>query len=216
MSKINDFYRDGYSLDEPLPALLSNFFHAQVRADNYIDDGHGTCLIAEWESDLPSENLNIPSQYLNLMKNLSSGSEISKWLQVRFGEFSRINVMLQKSKPGHEMDWHYDGLDPMHLVCMIYLTENEWDERDGGQLLIGEGDCNEIGLIDDTSAVRQIAAISPAPGRVVWTLNTNPRQLHKVTAVRTDQKERYVLIGQFGYRENAENTKVKEHIAGWR
>lgn len=214
MSQINALFRDGYWIENPLPLLLAKYYHAQVKADPYVDDGHGSCWIAGWESDLPSENENIPPHYLDLMNRLARECSIPQFFQMRFGPFSRTNVMLQKSRRGHDMDWHYDGNDPMHLVAMVYLTEEEWTEEEGGQLLIGEGDCNDLGLIDTTQSARQIAAISPAPGRVVWTLNTNPRQLHKVSTVNTD-KERYVLIGQFGYQENVDKTSVRSQIKGW-
>ncbi|MFK4132319.1 2OG-Fe(II) oxygenase [Pseudomonas luteola] len=214
MSTLNSFFKNGYVTDEPLPQLLTMRYQSLIEGTRFECDEGEKCETAEWESDLPSSNSNIPSHFSDLMRMVADRSDIAKWFQIRFGTFSRVNVMLQKSRPGHEMDWHFDGYDPMHLVCLIYFTKMAWNEEQGGQLLIGEGDCNEYGLINDQSSVRLIDSISPAPGKVVWTLNTNPRQVHKVAKVTTDQ-DRYVLIGQFGYAENAENTKVAKWLPGW-
>jgi Rps23 Pro-64 3,4-dihydroxylase Tpa1-like proline 4-hydroxylase len=214
MNELNNFFSKGFCLGEPLPALLFHRYNAMIKATNFVREEGDDSLTADWESDLPSENENIPQPYLDLMKIVMNQSAIAQWFQIRYGDFSRINVMLQKSAPGHQMDWHFDGMDPMDLVCLIYFTESEWKAEQGGQLLVGEGDCNEYGLIDDQDGVRVIDAISPGPGKVVWTLNTNPRMVHKVTPVTTD-KSRIVLIGQFGYQENAQKTRVKEWLRGW-
>lgn len=214
MSDINNFFKDGFILGEKLPELLTKVYSAHAKNDSYVDDGHGTCWIASWESDLPSQNENVPEIYLNIMDIVLQQSPIANWYQTRFGKFSRKNVMLQKSSEGHTMDWHFDGYDPMHLVCLIYLTEEEWTPEDGGQLLIGEADCDDYAMVLNQSNVRKIAEISPNPGTVVRTLNTNPRQVHKVKPI-TCRKDRYALIGQFGYKENAENTNVKQWMPNW-
>ncbi len=211
---LNEIYRDGFYVTS-IPREEADRLLALVKADTFLPDRPGNPAIAAWESDNPSHNNNVPVEYMAFMEALGSGPDMEH-LRCHMGAFSRINVMLQRGKIGDSMGWHHDSYDPMHVVCMLYLSEDAWSPEDGGELWIGHGDVDEKGFLLDPSAVEVKGRVQPNHGTLVWCLNTNPRWVHSVSKIVAD-KCRYSLIGQFGYRENVLRSNLRSRYGDtWR
>mgnify|MGYP003625520141 FL=1 len=204
---LNELFRDGFIVTK-LPTDEADRILEVIKGDTFVPDRPGSPDIAFWETDNPSQNQSVPEVYQAFVEALGR-SEFTNHIRCHMGNWSRVNVMLQRGKAGDSMEWHHDSYDPMHMVCLAYFGEDGWCPEDGGQLEIGEGDVGEEGFLLDQSAVRVRASISPNHGTLVWMLNTNPRWVHRVTEIQCT-KTRYTLIGQFGYRENVLRTRVSE------
>ncbi|MEQ1053833.1 2OG-Fe(II) oxygenase [Pseudomonas aeruginosa] len=202
---LNDLFRTGHCVGS-IPKDQADALLRLVKQDTFLPDKPGSPDIAEWESDDPSKNLNVPPEYLSFMENLGSSPDLEHF-RAHMGDWSRVNVMLQRGRRGDSMGWHHDAYDPMHLICMVYLSDQLWTPEDGGLLQLGEGDIDDMGFI--TKDVHVHSSVSPNHGTLVWCINTNPRWVHQVTAINTD-KPRYTLIGQFGYRENVMRSTVRK------
>lgn len=199
MKHLNSIYRDGFavsSISKPVADSLLRY----AKADEFLVDKPGSPDVAAWEEDDPSKSHSVPLHYLGPIEQIGLGQETAHF-RAHMGDWSRTNVMLQRGKRGDSMGWHHDSYDPMHIVVIVYLSDEIWTPADGGQLLLGEGDVNENGSLVDESKVLVKAAVSPNHGTAVWLINTNPRWIHSVSEILCD-KARYTLIGQFGYREN--------------
>lgn len=211
---LNELFRDGFFVSS-IELSVADRLLAEVKGDTFVSDKPGSPDIAEWESDNPSQNQRIPPIYLAFMEGLGLG-EATQHIRSHMGDWSRTNCMLQRGKKGDSMVWHHDSYDPMHLICMVYLSDDVWVPEDGGMLQLGEGDVNEQGLLLDPSSVAIKASIPPNHGTVVWAINTNPRWVHRVTEIACE-KTRYTMVGQFGYRENVMRTRVREKYGpNWR
>jgi Rps23 Pro-64 3,4-dihydroxylase Tpa1-like proline 4-hydroxylase len=204
---LNQLYRDGF-FTTTLPKDQADGLLALVKQDSFLPDKPGSPDVAHWESDNPSQNMAVPVEYLACMESLGAGQDMDH-LRAHMGDWSRVNVMLQRGKRGDSMGWHHDSYDPMHMVCMLYLTDEVWTQDDGGELLIGHGDVDDKGFLIDHSTVEVKGVVSPNHGTLVWCINTNPRWVHKVAEITSD-KVRYSMIGQFGYRENVMRTNVRK------
>ncbi|HBP1602414.1 2OG-Fe(II) oxygenase [Pseudomonas aeruginosa] len=204
---LNQLFRDGFFVSS-IDRITADRLLAEIKADTFVEDRPGSPDIAAWEVDNPSHNHNIPPVYLSFMEQLGL-SEATKHLRSHMGDWSRINCMLQRGKKGDSMVWHHDSYDPMHLICLLYLSEDVWHPEDGGMLQLGEGDIDEHGFLVDPESVSIKASVSPNHGTLVWAINTNPRWVHRVTEIASE-KTRYTMVGQFGYRENVMRTRVKE------
>lgn len=212
--QLNDLYREGYWISS-IPKSDADYLLGLAKADTFLPDKDGSPDIAHWESDNPSHNLHVPVEYLSIIERLGMGAD-TEHIRAHMGDWSRINVMLQRGRRGDSMVWHHDSYDPMHLICLIYLGDEVWTPEDGGQLQLGVGDIDEKGFLLDPSKVDVRASVSPNHGTIVWAINTNPRWVHRVTRIETE-KTRYTLIGQFGYRENVlRSNVVKRYGSTWR
>lgn len=199
MNDLNSIYRDGFAVSS-IPKEQADAFLRHAKSDMFHSDKPGSPDVAAWEDEVPSKNHSIPLHYLGPMEQIGLGTE-TEHFRAHMGDWSRTNVMLQRGKRGDSMGWHHDAYDPMHLVVIIYLSDEVWTPEDGGQLLLGEGDITGMGQLADPSQVNVKQAVSPNHGTAVWLINTNPRWVHSVSEILCD-KPRYTLIGQFGYREN--------------
>ncbi|HBP6379331.1 2OG-Fe(II) oxygenase [Pseudomonas aeruginosa] len=204
---LNQLFRDGFFVSS-IDRITADRLLAEIKADTFVEDRLGSPDIAAWEVDNPSQNHNIPPVYLSFMEQLGL-SEATQHLRSHMGDWSRTNCMLQRGKKGDSMVWHHDSYDPMHLICLLYLSEDIWHPEDGGMLQLGEGDIDEHGFLVDPESVSIKASVSPNHGTLVWAINTNPRWVHRVTEIASE-KTRYTMVGQFGYRENVMRTRVKE------
>ncbi|HBO7921546.1 2OG-Fe(II) oxygenase [Pseudomonas aeruginosa] len=204
---LNQLFRDGFFVSS-IDRITADRLLGEIKADTFVEDRPGSPDIAAWEVDNPSQNHNIPPVYLSFMEQLGL-SEATQHLRSHMGDWSRTNCMLQRGKKGDSMVWHHDSYDPMHLICLLYLSEDIWHPEDGGMLQLGEGDIDEHGFLVDPESVSIKASVSPNHGTLVWAINTNPRWVHRVTEIASE-KTRYTMVGQFGYRENVMRTRVKE------
>lgn len=204
---LNELFRDGFYISS-IDKSQADLMLAEIKADTFVVDRPGSPDIADWETANPSQNNNIPPQYQAFMESLGMSEATAHW-RAHMGDWSRTNCMLQRGKKGDSMVWHHDSYDPMHLVCLVYFSDEVWVPEDGGQLEVGVGDIDENGFLLDDSKVLVTDAISPNHGTIVWLLNTNPRCVHRVTEIKAD-KTRYTMVGQFGYRENVMRTRVAQ------
>lgn len=212
--QLNELFRDGFFVSS-IPLDVADKLLAEAKADTFLADKPGSPDIAEWESDNPSHNHNIPPVYLAFMEQLGL-SDATQHIRAHMGDWSRTNAMLQRGKKGDAMGWHHDSYDPMHLVCMVYLSDDIWAPSDGGMLELGEGDIDSHGFLQNPADVVVKASVPPNHGTLVWAINTNPRWVHRVTEIVSD-KTRYTIVGQFGYRENVMRTRVAEKYGSlWR
>lgn len=212
--RLNELFRDGFSVGS-LSKDDADYLLRYATADCFMPDKPGSPDIAEWETDNPSRNMNVPVEYLSVIERIGMGVE-TEHIRAHMGDWSRVNVMLQRGKRGDSMGWHHDSYDPMQMLCLIYLGDEAWNPEDGGQLQLGVGDINESGFLIDPREVDIKASVSPNHGTIVWAINTNPRWVHRVTEIECD-KIRYTLIGQFGYRENVLRSNVaKRYGDTWR
>jgi Rps23 Pro-64 3,4-dihydroxylase Tpa1-like proline 4-hydroxylase len=205
--QLNELFRDGFFVSSIDKELADRMLEV-IKADTFVEDKVGSPDIAEWESDNPSHNNAIPPEYQAFMEGLGM-SEATAHMRAHMGDWSRVNCMLQRGRRGDSMVWHHDSYDPMHMVCLVYFTDDEWKPEDGGQLQVGVGDIDQNGFLVDQAQVQVRSSISPNHGTVVWLMNTNPRFVHRVTEIKTD-KIRYSMVGQFGYRENVMRTRVAQ------
>lgn len=211
---LNELFQNGFCISS-IDAGTADRLLAEVKEDTFHSDKPGSPDIAHWESDNPSSNIHVPVGYQAFMEQLGMSSA-TQHIRAHMGAWSRTNVMLQRGKMGDAMGWHHDSYDPMHLICMVYLSDSIWLPEDGGMLQLGEGDIDQHGFLVDPENVKVAASVSPNHGTVVWGINTNPRWVHRVTEITCD-KPRYTLIGQFGYRENVMRTRVaQKYGAQWR
>ena len=212
--QLNQLFRDGFFVSS-IPKDVADRLLVEAKNDSYLPDKPGSPDIAEWEADNPSLNNQIPPVYLAFMEQLGL-SEATRHMRAHMGDWSRTNVMLQRGKRGDSMVWHHDSYDPMHLICLVYLSDEHWEMSDGGLLQLGEGDIDEHGFLVDQGSVVVKASVPPNHGTIVWAINTNPRWVHRVTEIVCD-KTRYTMVGQFGYRENVMRNRVAERYgAQWR
>ncbi|WP_116893054.1 2OG-Fe(II) oxygenase [Pseudomonas savastanoi] len=212
--QLNELFRDGFFVSS-IELDVADRLLAEAKSDRFLEDRPGSPDIAEWESDNPSENHLVPPVYLAFMEQLGLGPA-TQHIRSHMGDWSRTNCMLQRGKKGDSMVWHHDSYDPMHLICMVYLSDDVWLPEDGGMLQLGEGDVDEHGFLRDPESVSIKASVRPNHGTLVWAINTNPRWVHRVTKI-TSAKTRYTMVGQFGYRENVMRTRVREKYGpNWR
>tara|TARA_R110002124_G_scaffold128157_17_gene288699 strand:+ start:2121 stop:2762 length:642 start_codon:yes stop_codon:yes gene_type:complete len=212
--QLNQLFRDGFYISS-IEKDAADKILDEIKSDNFSTDKPGSPDIASWESDNPSSNLHVPPVYEAFMEQLGL-SEATQHLRAHMGDWSRTNTMLQRGKKGDSMGWHHDTYDPMHLICLVYFSDNVWLPEDGGLLQLGEGDIDGHGFLLNQDDVKIKASVPPNHGTLVWALNTNPRWVHRVTEINTD-KTRYSMIGQFGYRENVMRTKVAQKYGpSWR
>lgn len=204
---LNQLYRDGFYVTS-IPREEADRLFEEVAAETFHADEPGSPDIAAWEADNPSLNMNVPPLYLGFMEQLGL-SLTTAHLRAQMGDWSRTNVMLQRGKKGDSMRWHHDYYDPMHLICLLYLGDNDWTPADGGMIEFGEGEIDETGLIQ-AETVRIKASVSPNHGTLIWAINTNPRWVHRITEIKSE-KSRYTMIGQFGFRENVLRTRIAKH-----
>lgn len=212
--QLNELFRDGFFVSS-IELAIADKLLAEAKADVFVPDKEGSPDIAEWEADNPSLNNRVPPAYLGPMEQLGL-SDATKHIRTHMGDWSRTNCMLQRGKRGDSMGWHHDTYDPMHLICMLYLSDDVWTPEDGGMLQLGEGDVDQHGFLCDPHSVAIRASVPPNHGTLVWAINTNPRFVHRVTEILSD-KVRYTLVGQFGFRENVMRTRVVEKYgSNWR
>jgi Rps23 Pro-64 3,4-dihydroxylase Tpa1-like proline 4-hydroxylase len=212
--QLNELFRDGFFVSS-IELSVADRLLAEVKSESFLADKPGSPDIAEWEAENPSMNHQIPPVYLAFMEKLGLG-EATQHLRSHMGDWSQTNCMLQRGKKGDSMVWHHDSYDPMHLICMVYLSDEVWVPEDGGMLQLGEGDVDEYGFLRDPESVAIKASVSPNHGTLVWAINTNPRWVHRVTEI-VSEKTRYTMVGQFGYRENVMRTRVREKYGpNWR
>ena len=212
--QLNELFRDGYFVSS-VDGDIADKLLAEAKADLFLPDKPGSPDIAEWEAENPSLNNRVPPAYLSVMEQLGL-SDATRHIRMHMGDWSRTNCMLQRGKRGDSMVWHHDSYDPMHLICLVYLSDDVWTPEDGGMLQLGEGDIDQHGFLVDTQSVAIKASVSPNHGTLVWAINTNPRFVHRVTEILSD-KVRYTMVGQFGFRENVLRTRVaQKYGSNWR
>ncbi len=205
--QLNELFKNGFFVSS-IERDIADRLLAEAKADTFCADKPGSPDIAAWESDNPSLNNDIPPAYMAFMEQLGL-SDATQHLRAHMGDWSRTNCMLQRGKKGDSMVWHHDSYDPMHLICLVYLSDDVWVPEDGGMLQLGEGDIDEHGFLLDPESVSIKASVPPNHGTLVWAINTNPRWVHRVTEIVSD-KTRYTMVGQFGYRENVMRTRVAQ------
>ncbi len=205
--QLNELFRDGFYISS-IQKDVADRLLTEIKADRFVEDKPGSPDIAEWESELPSANQNVPPVYQAFMEQLGL-SDQTEHIRSHMGDWSRTNTMLQRGRRGDSMGWHHDSYDPMHLICLVYFSDDVWGPEDGGMLQLGEGDIDQHGFLSDPASVDIKASVSPNHGTLVWAINTNPRWVHRVTEITCD-KTRYTMVGQFGYRENVMRTRVAQ------
>lgn len=210
---INEFYRKGY-VEGDLDKMISKKLRDFCLQDNYVKDGDGRRSpdVAAWENGSPTDNLNVPSVLRDIFSEIAETMPFLEFFRSRYGPFSNINIMLQRYRVGHGMDWHSDVYDPCPIVILCYFKDYNYSSSDGGKLQIGEADITERYLpAGDVSVHGEVA---PIDGRYVVLLNNNPRFLHRVTKFE-GSGYRYSLVVQFGYTENAFSSYLKHEIGDW-
>lgn len=209
---LDSFFHRGYAvgqLNEQAAAALA----MRVQRESYIrrDEDQHDPGAASWEatgSDLPHDNA-VPPVDRRFFDRLRDEPYFHAY-QSRFGSFSRDVIMLQLARQYDEMGWHWDGCDSTHMVNMVYLTPDSIGEGDGGLLEIGTCLIDRHGQPRPQDGVEVIGRVVPRNGTVVTLNNLSPGFVHRVTPLASD-KQRYTLIGQFGYAENVDPVRTQ----GW-
>ncbi|EOZ8312168.1 2OG-Fe(II) oxygenase, partial [Pseudomonas aeruginosa] len=93
---LNDLFRTGHCVGS-IPKDQADALLRLVKQDTFLPDKPGSPDIAEWESDDPSKNLNVPPEYLSFMENLGSSPDLEHF-RAHMGDWSRVNVMLQRGR----------------------------------------------------------------------------------------------------------------------
>ena len=126
--QLNELFRDGFFVSS-IELAIADKLLAEAKADSFVPDKPGSPEIAEWEADNPSLNNRVPPAYLGPLEQLGL-SDATKHIRMHMGDWSRTNCMLQRGKRGDSMGWHHDTYDPMHLICMLYLSDDVWTPED--------------------------------------------------------------------------------------
>lgn len=121
-----------------------------------------------------------------------------------FGKFTKIFPLALKYRERDGMAWHFDVFDASHLLNILYVTDEQFMERDGGALEIAKVMVDKDGCPFPDSVIK-VGVVTPNHGTLVTIDNMNPTLLHSVTKLGCT-KERIALSCQYGYLEN----KAKE------
>lgn len=187
---------DLYTLDNESSVAL---------ADSWKGIVHPQC--PEWDKKSPFNSAPAPFKdfWFDVAKNYF------KFFTNIWGDFTQQTVMAHRYVKGDGMGWHYDVRDTTWFLNLLYLTEQEFTKEDGGYLGIGRCKVDHNG-VPKTSEVQTLAEFVPVHGLLVTIDNTNPKILHRVEKM-VSEKERFVLVGQFGYIENTLHKERKANEA---
>jgi Rps23 Pro-64 3,4-dihydroxylase Tpa1-like proline 4-hydroxylase len=163
-------------------------------------------LLPPWDSLHRDTKLNEPPPYISEFWNRIATHSYYEFFHQIYGEFSQLNMMLQKYVRGTKLGWHQDVHEGVHITNILYLSEHEFTESDGGYLRLGKWNLDEKywGIND---SVLEIDRVMPRHGTLVSICNLIPTFCHNVAQVVSDH-ERYSLICRFGYAENTSKNKI--------
>ena len=166
-----------------------------------------------WDRGLPRYN-DVPVVYRDFADALAR-QPYFEWYQTVFGAFSHKNIMLQLCKKGNGLGYHFDVFDATHMINILYLSPDDFSDRDGGLLEAARCRVLPDGRdIDRGARIERLGSVVPVHGTLVTVNNLVPTFCHRVTPVRTD-KRRISLIMQFGYTENATTCGAEQKYGRW-
>ena len=186
---------DLYTLDNDASVALSKSWQGIV---------HPQC--PEWDKKSPFNSA--PAVFRDFWFDAARSSYFKFFTDI-WGDFTQQTVMAHRYVKGDGMGWHYDTTDTTWLLNLIYLTDQTWTKEDGGYLGVGRGRITSDG-IPKPETVQTVAEFIPQHGLLVTLDNSNPKVLHRVQSM-TAEKERFVLVGQFGYIENTLSKEKRKH-----
>lgn len=102
------------------------------------------------------------------------------------------NISIYKAPVGHYMQAHSDCADSSPLIAMIYLRDEDWDESNGGCVVIREAVFDSCGgrVVDSSKSEVRVA---PKHGTVVFLNNTTPCYTHEVERVLSGVRYSYIF-----------------------
>lgn len=164
-------------------------------------------LLPAWDTgERKGTQHNHPPRYISDFWNKVALQDYYSYFHLIYGEFSQLNMMLQKYVKGTKIGWHQDVHEGVHITNVLYLSDDAFSEEDGGFLKLGTWSLDDRYWGIEES-VQPLWNVAPAHGTLVSLCNVVPTFCHSVVEMLAE-KSRYSLICRFGYEENVRKNKL--------
>jgi len=206
---LEHYFTLGYAVTQ-VDLTVCDELLAQVKKEPFREESKlldTNPLIPAWDTgDHKGTWRNQPPKYIVDFWNKVAQNSYFAYFHLIYGEFSQKNMMVQKYVKGSKVPFHQDVHEGLHITNVLYLSDDEFSEDDGGDLRLGRWNLDERywGKLD---TVEKLARVEPTHGTLVSICNVIPTFCHSVSEVLTD-KTRYSMICRMGYAENAEKNKL--------
>lgn len=175
----------------------------QSELDSY--KGYSKRFISKHSMYRPTK---IKDPYIQLVRTLKES--FKKILEV-YPSPKGDNLSVFFAPRGHYMDLHADCSDGSPIISMIYLSDDEFSDCDGGQVSLNTVLPNlESGSMDKDTCE---AVFNPSHGLIVHINNSNIRFAHQVHEVLSD-KFRYSIIVNLSMLTNPDWDYDFDEVAG--
>ena len=217
----NDFYLKGADIVDVDPAFNAELYGLIV-AESFVGDGAIQNPI--WDREYHERDLPVyvegKKPYLEFFQDIVKLPYFDYWTHV-YGDFDEIHININKVDQTGEMPWHFDGYDGTFLQILCYPNMDDFEEKDGGHLLVGRpstlytpGDpfphWDPESSLDHilTNEVKITQKYVPNRNSVVLLNNNDPSFVHKVTKLTAD-KTRHTIIATLGFSSLWSQNKIK-------
>lgn len=217
----NNLYLKGADIVE-VDSSFNGMLYSLLSTETFVGDGIITSPIWDREYHEREDPIYIEGRqpYLDFFKEVVKQPYFDYWRHV-YGEFDEIHVNINKVTQTGEMPWHFDGYDGTLLQILCYPNLDDFEESDGGHLLVGrpdtlyrEGDPMPHWVpeksLDDilTKNVEVTQRYVPNTHSVVILNNSDPSFVHRVTKL-TSNKTRHTVIATLGFKSLWKQNKLK-------
>lgn len=126
----------------------------------------------------------IGSPIIELFEKLEMKLYLSNINGVKIWDYRKATWVIQRIDKGHGIDLHSDDNPWRKIAFIYYLTDNKWNEDDGGQLVVYNNQNQSIKINPTCNSI------------VAWEMVNQPSPLHLVDKVKSD-KPRFAFVGFF-------------------
>lgn len=217
----NDLYLKGADIVDVDPSLNA-MLYGMIMAETFTGDG--AIQNPVWDREYHERDLDVylngKQPYLEFFQEVVKSDYFDYWNHI-YGDFDEIHININKVDQTGQMDWHFDGYDGTLLQLLCYPNMDDFEEKDGGHLLVGrpdtlynEGDpmphWHPKSSLDKilTRNVEVTQRFVPNTNQIVVLNNNDPSFVHKVTQLKAD-KQRHTVIATLGYGSLWSNNKIK-------
>ena len=217
----NDLYLKGADIVD-VDASFNAMLYGLLMAESFV--GGGTIQSPDWDREYHERDLEIyvkgKQPYLEFFQEVVKSDYFDYWRHV-YGDFDEIHININKVDQTGEMPWHFDGYDGTFLQILCYPNMDDFEETDGGHLLVGrpdklwnEGDpmphWDPQSSLDNilTKNVQVTQRYIPNRNQIVVLNNSDPSFVHRVTQLKAD-KTRYTIIATLGFSSLWSQNKLK-------
>ena len=217
----NDLYLKGADIVDVDPSFNA-MLYALLMSETFA--GGGVIQNPNWDREYHERHLEVYNKgrqpYLDFFQEVVKSDYFDYWRHV-YGDFDEIHININKVDQTGKMRWHFDGYDGTLLQLLCYPNMDDFEEKDGGHLLVGrpniisnpgdpmphwhpESSLDKI-LTDNVQVTQKFI---PNRNQIVVLNNNDPSFVHKVTQLTAD-KHRYTVIATLGYSSMWSNNKLK-------